>query len=108
LLRHICTERCFFQAEDGIRDVAMTRVQTCALPIYPTPPLFQYPQSQIHQPQSMHTNSNTNTPMQLHNNSNSTSPTLAPEMSLGVSKDLVGLGIGVGSGNGNLSSKGGI
>jgi len=31
LLRHICTERCFFQAEDGIRDVAMTRVQTCAI-----------------------------------------------------------------------------
>src|SRR6266436_573161 len=24
----------FFQAEDGIRDVAMTGVQTCALPIY--------------------------------------------------------------------------
>src|SRR5205809_3267027 len=29
----------FFQAEDGIRDVAMTGVQTCALPIYPTSPL---------------------------------------------------------------------
>src|SRR5216684_1077119 len=27
----------FFQAEDGIRDVAVTGVQTCALPIYPTP-----------------------------------------------------------------------
>src|SRR5256884_333382 len=25
----------FFQAEDGIRDVAVTGVQTCALPIYP-------------------------------------------------------------------------
>src|SRR2546422_7996267 len=25
----------FFQAEDGIRDVAVTAVQTCALPIYP-------------------------------------------------------------------------
>ena len=24
----------FFQAEDGIRDVAMTGVQTCALPIW--------------------------------------------------------------------------
>src|SRR2546429_2747220 len=24
---------CFFQAEDGIRDVAVTGVQTCALPI---------------------------------------------------------------------------
>src|SRR5205809_5165549 len=29
----------FFQAEDGIRDVAVTGVQTCALPIsYRTPP----------------------------------------------------------------------
>src|SRR5687768_17771421 len=27
----------FFQAEDGIRDVAVTGVQTCALPIYPEP-----------------------------------------------------------------------
>src|SRR2546422_4619831 len=27
----------FFQAEDGIRDVAVTGVQTCALPIYQTP-----------------------------------------------------------------------
>src|SRR2546429_5800033 len=26
----------FFQAEDGIRDVAVTGVQTCALPIYLT------------------------------------------------------------------------
>src|SRR2546422_6336756 len=26
----------FFQAEDGIRDVAVTGVQTCALPISPT------------------------------------------------------------------------
>src|SRR2546422_9075476 len=26
----------FFQAEDGIRDVAVTGVQTCALPIYPS------------------------------------------------------------------------
>src|SRR5687768_15413721 len=25
---------CFFQAEDGIRDVAVTGVQTCALPIF--------------------------------------------------------------------------
>src|SRR2546422_4889560 len=30
----------FFQAEDGIRDVAVTGVQTCALPIFsPEPPL---------------------------------------------------------------------
>src|SRR4030042_3334598 len=28
---------CFFQAEDGIRDVAVTGVQTCALPIYSAP-----------------------------------------------------------------------
>src|SRR3989304_3260719 len=27
--------RLFFQAEDGIRDVAVTGVQTCALPIFP-------------------------------------------------------------------------
>src|SRR5205809_4549716 len=27
----------FFQAEDGIRDVAVTGVQTCALPISPDP-----------------------------------------------------------------------
>src|SRR4030042_5527448 len=29
---------CFFQAEDGIRDVAVTGVQTCALPICDDPP----------------------------------------------------------------------
>src|SRR5205809_2093712 len=32
-----CVRLCcffFFQAEDGIRDVAVTGVQTCALPIY--------------------------------------------------------------------------
>src|SRR2546429_7840965 len=30
-----CTYSCFFfQAEDGIRDVAVTGVQTCALPIF--------------------------------------------------------------------------
>src|SRR3712207_1878996 len=28
--------RCFFQAEDGIRDIGVTGVQTCALPIWPT------------------------------------------------------------------------
>src|SRR2546423_9241641 len=27
----------FFQEEDGIRDKLVTGVQTCALPIYPTP-----------------------------------------------------------------------
>src|SRR2546429_3196646 len=40
LLRSCCRVSCvlrfffFFQAEDGIRDVAVTGVQTCALPIY--------------------------------------------------------------------------
>src|SRR2546429_1504544 len=29
-----CAVCFFFQAEDGIRDVAVTGVQTCALPIY--------------------------------------------------------------------------
>src|SRR2546430_12607605 len=28
----------FFQAEDGIRDLTVTGVQTCALPIYSQPP----------------------------------------------------------------------
>src|SRR2546429_2719033 len=33
----------FFQAEDGIRDVAVTGVQTCALPIYDiVPTLTEY------------------------------------------------------------------
>src|SRR3712207_9004213 len=27
----------FFQAEDGIRDIGVTGVQTCALPIFPRP-----------------------------------------------------------------------
>src|SRR2546429_4498939 len=31
----------FFQAEDGIRDVAVTGVQTCALPIYTTQSIAQ-------------------------------------------------------------------
>src|SRR2546429_6606004 len=30
----MCVLYFFFQAEDGIRDVAVTGVQTCALPIY--------------------------------------------------------------------------
>src|SRR5712675_3685970 len=30
----------FFQAEDGIRDVAVTGVQTCALPIFPIDPFY--------------------------------------------------------------------
>src|SRR2546422_9691836 len=33
----------FFQAEDGIRDVAVTGVQTCALPIFPTSPTDYWP-----------------------------------------------------------------
>src|SRR3989449_9864422 len=32
----------FFQAEDGIRDVAVTGVQTCALPISPDAPLISF------------------------------------------------------------------
>src|SRR2546422_7153658 len=32
----------FFQAEDGIRDVAVTGVQTCALPIFFTTAQFWY------------------------------------------------------------------
>src|SRR5687768_17878445 len=32
----------FFQAEDGIRDVAVTGVQTCALPISPAPLLLLF------------------------------------------------------------------
>src|SRR3712207_7255979 len=28
----------FFQAEDGIRDIGVTGVQTCALPIFAAPP----------------------------------------------------------------------
>src|SRR5256884_2482212 len=44
----------FFQAEDGIRDVAVTRVQTCALPILvpPTPTFAQSRHPQRHQPRS--------------------------------------------------------
>src|SRR2546422_7436230 len=33
---YICKLSLFFQAEDGIRDVAVTGVQTCALPISET------------------------------------------------------------------------
>src|SRR5256886_6925532 len=32
--RHLCILFFFFQAEDGIRDLTVTGVQTCALPIY--------------------------------------------------------------------------
>src|SRR5688500_20125831 len=31
----------FFQAEDGIRDYKVTGVQTCALPIYPGPRVWE-------------------------------------------------------------------
>src|SRR3712207_5172280 len=30
----VCSSFFFFQAEDGIRDIGVTGVQTCALPIY--------------------------------------------------------------------------
>src|SRR5690349_19068329 len=33
--RHDRCSRLFFQAEDGIRDLYVTGVQTCALPIFP-------------------------------------------------------------------------
>src|SRR2546430_2898026 len=32
----------FFQAEDGIRDLTVTGVQTCALPISPIPPMLKW------------------------------------------------------------------
>src|SRR2546428_3441282 len=32
----------FFQAEDGIRDLIVTGVQTCALPIFPTLSVIQW------------------------------------------------------------------
>src|SRR5438445_10647074 len=32
----------FFQAEDGIRDIGVTGVQTCALPIYLHSPWYDY------------------------------------------------------------------
>src|SRR2546422_6404147 len=35
----------FFQAEDGIRDVAVTGVQTCALPIFPVPGFRRAPRA---------------------------------------------------------------
>src|SRR5205085_3111947 len=35
----------FFQAEDGIRDLTVTGVQTCALPIYYGP--YQFPEKLI-------------------------------------------------------------
>src|SRR2546422_5204124 len=38
----LCEFIFFFQAEDGIRDVAVTGVQTCALPISPAAPLVPY------------------------------------------------------------------
>src|SRR5205085_8534446 len=37
----VCFSFFFFQAEDGIRDLTVTGVQTCALPISdPAPPVF--------------------------------------------------------------------
>ena len=37
----------FFQAEDGIRDVAVTGVQTCALPIYQLATVIKYSKSRF-------------------------------------------------------------
>src|SRR5205809_4325796 len=41
----ICLLFFFFQAEDGIRDVAVTGVQTCALPILPSGDISVMPQA---------------------------------------------------------------
>src|SRR5258707_10626968 len=38
LIYFICVFFFFFQAEDGIRDIGVTGVQTCALPILDPPP----------------------------------------------------------------------
>src|SRR2546427_6732700 len=37
LMRRASLSRFFFQAEDGIRDLTVTGVQTCALPIFDSP-----------------------------------------------------------------------
>src|SRR2546429_4269375 len=42
-LRHRERMFFFFQAEDGIRDVAVTGVQTCALPILETLRTYRWP-----------------------------------------------------------------
>src|SRR3990167_2516786 len=39
MIRKSCTINRFFQEEDGIRDLTVTGVQTCALPIYRAMPL---------------------------------------------------------------------
>src|SRR2546429_2165259 len=44
-----CVVFFFFQAEDGIRDVAVTGVQTCALPIYRQPATPGFVSSILHQ-----------------------------------------------------------
>src|SRR2546429_5433828 len=44
----------FFQAEDGIRDVAVTGVQTCALPILATADDQAWTHLLGHQPRSSH------------------------------------------------------
>src|SRR5206468_6779817 len=40
-LRATALALCFFQAEDGIRDLIVTGVQTCALPISPVWPTWR-------------------------------------------------------------------
>src|SRR3712207_8873523 len=41
----------FFQAEDGIRDIGVTGVQTCALPIFRRqPPQLNYPPGTVPDP----------------------------------------------------------
>src|SRR3990167_4865848 len=41
---------CFFQAEDGIRDLTVTGVQTCALPISPLLPPTPSAPGPLHRP----------------------------------------------------------
>src|SRR5688572_31738283 len=48
LLRFFCCFFFFFQAEDGIRDLTVTGVQTCALPIFDSSDCAPKPPSMPH------------------------------------------------------------
>src|SRR2546430_4100114 len=48
--RQVC-DNFFFQAEDGIRDLTVTGVQTCALPISGVAPIVSYLESLPYHPQ---------------------------------------------------------
>src|SRR2546430_6820834 len=43
----VCVDVFFFQAEDGIRDLTVTGVQTCALPIFRPPPGNARPKNRL-------------------------------------------------------------